>query len=71
MNTMNEIKHERKLAYELERLKKIDRQIMVEEGRSNNDIFVKSLQEAEETIGKVCKCLRKIIENGKNKTTLN
>ena len=71
MSIMNEVKHERKLAYELERLKKIDQQIMVEEGRSKNDIFIKCLQDAENTIDKVCKSLRKRIENDKNKTTLN
>ena len=70
MNIMNEVKHERKLAYELERLKKIDQQIMVEEERSKNDILIKKLQEAEDTIDKVCKNLRKRIEC-KNKTTLN
>lgn len=71
MNIMNEVKHERKLAYELERLKKIEQQIMVEEERSKNDIFIKQLQEAEHTIDKVCKSLRMRIENDKNKTTLN
>lgn len=65
---MNEIKHERKLAYELERLKKIDQQIMVEEERSKNDILIKKLQEAEDTIDRVCKNLRKRIER-KNKAT--
>lgn len=65
---MNEIKHERKLAYELERLKKIDQQIMVEEERSKNDILIKKLQEAEDTIDRVCKNLRKRIEC-KNKAT--
>ena len=70
MNIMNEVKHERKLAYELERLKKIDQQIMVEEERSKNDILIKRLQEAEDTIDRVCKSLRKRIEF-KNKTTLN
>ena len=68
---MNEVKHERKLAYELERLKKIDQQIMVEEERSKNDILIKQLQEAERTINKVCKSLRIRIESKKNKTTLN
>lgn len=71
MNIMNEVKHERKLAYELERLKKIEQQIMVEEERSKNDIFIKQLQEAERTINKVCKSLRMKIEHNKNKTTLN